>query len=211
MSYGGDSSNYGASHELIKSASAAVASAMGTDCYALIGGAACSMLGSRRITMDVDFVVPQGHTVPARNKLRNHPGFEVERRTNHTKYVQHGSGSIQIEILTPPGLFKSQFSASTPCVLVDNVRILKPTLILDAKCNSILGRGQDSKKLTDAEDIKFLLTYIAFHKIPVGSEVPNATGEFIAWFDQVYGGKELFQNAGFTVHGMFCLSQITLS
>jgi hypothetical protein len=105
-------------------------------------------------------------------------------------------------------LFKGQFSASTPCVLVNDVRILKPTLILDAKCGSILGRASMTKKQTDAFDIKFLLAYIARYGIPVGLEVPNATGEFITLFVGLYGGRELFQKAGFTIPGgMFPFSE----
>jgi len=194
--------------ELTKAAAAAIATAMGSDCYALVGGAACTLLGSTRATEDIDFVVPQGQTPAARNKLRKNSAFEIEAGTNHTKYVQAGSSPVAVEILAPPGLFKGQFSTSTPCLLVNNVRILKPTLILDAKCGSILGRASDGKKQTDALDIKFLLVYIARYGMSVGSEVPNATGEFITWFASSYGGKELFQRAGFTVPGgMFFFSE----
>ena len=184
--------------QLTRSAATAVASAMKDDCYALVGGAACTMLGSTRITLDVDFVVPQGHTKSARNRLRDNPAFRVEPGTNHTTYNRSGSNPVEIEILAPPGLFKGQFSISTPCVVVNNVRVLKPTLILDAKCESILGRANDIKKRTDAQDIRFLLIYIAKNRIPVGSGVPNASSEFITWFVSIYGGKELFQRAGLT-------------
>ena len=92
-------------------------------------------------------------------------------------------------------------------MVVNNVRVLKPTLILDAKCASILGRANESKKGTDAADIRFLLTYIAQNRIPVGSKVTNASSEFIIWFISNYGSKDLFQRAGFTVpNSMFSSS-----
>lgn len=184
---------------LTQNAAAAVASAMESECYALVGGAACTMLGSPRITMDVDFVVPQGQTRAARSKLRNNPAFQVEARTNHTYYVQAGSNPVEIEILAPPALFKDQFSTSTPYVLVNNVKILSPILLLNAKCGSILQRASDEKKYTDALDIEFLLRYIAQSGLSVGSEVPNASREFITWFVNSHGGKQAFQNAGFSV------------
>ncbi|KAF9877993.1 hypothetical protein CkaCkLH20_04569 [Colletotrichum karsti] len=185
--------------QLTKNAARAVAYAMGDDCYAIVGGAACTMLGSARVTMDVDFVVPQGQTKLARNKLRDHSAFQVEVRTNHTSYVEAGANTVGIEILAPPGMFRDQFSASTPYVLVDNVRVLKPTLLLNAKCGSILGRSSDLKKRSDAEDIKFLLSYISSSGMSVESDVPKATDELIAWFSGQYGGKELFEKAGFAV------------
>jgi hypothetical protein len=184
--------------QLTKAAAATVAAAMGNDPYAIVGGAACTLLGSPRVTQDVDFVVPRGRTPAARNKLRSNPAFEVEPRTNHTSYIRGGS-KVEIEILAPPGIFKGQFDDSTPCMMINNIRVLQPTLILDAKCRSILGRATEGKKRTDATDISFLLDYIASRRIPIGSDVPNASPEFITWFVQNYGGKVRFEKAGFTV------------
>lgn len=181
-----------------KSAAVAIASTMGTDCYALVGGAACTMLGSQRITLDVDFVVPKGQIISARRKFVNDPAFKVDARTRHTQYIQ-GDVNIDIDILAPPRMFRGQFDESTPCIVVDGVKILKPTLILDAKCLSIFERSSEGKKQTDAFDIKFLLSYIIDSGMSVGSEVPNASSAFIIEFVDVYGGRELFKGAGFSV------------
>lgn len=55
--------------------------------YALVGGSACVALGSLRTTKDIDFIVPRGGTIAARQLLRSSQYFEVEARTNHTRYT----------------------------------------------------------------------------------------------------------------------------
>jgi hypothetical protein len=63
----------------------AVAHSMGDRNYAIVGGAACLVLGSSRKTIDVDFVVPKGDTKAARSALMSHKEyFEVDKRTLHT-------------------------------------------------------------------------------------------------------------------------------
>lgn len=114
------------------------------------------LLGSPRLTQDVDFVVPTGQTRAARQELRNAGIFTIEPGTLHTYYQ-----GVEIEILAPPALFKEPYNAETPTVEVQQVRVLKPALILtsNAQCRSILGRANEDKKRTDAEDIMFLLRW----------------------------------------------------
>jgi hypothetical protein len=89
----------------------------------------------------VDFVVPAGQTPTARQELRNAGVFTIEPGTLHTYYQ-----GVEIEILAPPALFKEPYNAETPTIEVQQVRILKPALILNAKCRSILGRANEEKK-----------------------------------------------------------------
>src|SRR5258708_23961993 len=85
-------------------AAEAVALAMTDKSYAVVGGAACSVLGSVRQTSDVDFVVPRGDTIAARALLKAQDrSFEIEKGTNNTYYTS--SPRIEIEILAPPALF----------------------------------------------------------------------------------------------------------
>jgi hypothetical protein len=176
----------------------AIAHALGTSQpYAIVGGAACMLLGSSRLTTDVDLVVPKGETKAARQLLKNQTDhFLVDSRTNHT--ICLGPPPIEIGILTPPALFREPFDASTGTIDVDGARVLKPTLLLNAKCRSVIDRPGEGKKTTDAQDIKFLLSWCAEHAmLPTAVEVPNATKEFVDYFVATYGGLELWSNAGY--------------
>ncbi|KAI1189490.1 hypothetical protein F5B17DRAFT_449720 [Nemania serpens] len=181
----------------ILAASKAVASALGELEYAIVGGAACSILGSKRLTGNVDLVVPKGMTKSARDLLKQKPeAFDIDRRTLHTNYKS--SPPIEIEILTPPTLFKEEFSATTPVFIHAGIRILKPTLILNAKCGSILSRASADKKQTDAADIMFLLSWCDHQKVmPSNAEAPNAHNEFVKYFVNEYGSPDLWVRAGY--------------
>lgn len=181
----------------ISAAAKAVALSFGSTHYAIVGGAACLLLGSTRQTTDIDAVVIKGETKTARDKLcaqKTH--FSVDPKTRHTNYLS--KPAVEIEILTPPLLFKENFDKDTPTVTVaGGIKILKPTLILNAKCGSVLGRANDAKKLTDSRDIKYLLAWCAGHQMwPTANECPKIIKAFVEWFVPIYGGKELFKNAG---------------
>jgi hypothetical protein len=147
----------------------------------------------------VDFVVPAGQTPTARQELRNAGVFTIEPGTLHTYYQ-----GVEIEILAPPALFKEPYNAETPTIEVQQVRILKPALILNAKCRSILGRANEEKKHTDAQDIIFLLRWFVNnpqHPKPTAEEVPNATRQFYDWFIAEHSPSAadtaLWEQAGF--------------
>jgi hypothetical protein len=180
-----------------RQAARAIAFALGDLKYAVVGGAACTILGSLRETEDVDFVVPQGETKTARDLLRQKPDFfDIERRTLHTTFKS--TPKVEVEILTPPALFKEHYSGTTPVVMVDGVRILKPSLILNAKCGSIQGRATQEKKESDANDIIFLLGLCYTNRdYPTTAEVPNATKNFVLGFIQVYGSEAQWTDAGY--------------
>nr|POE62243.1 hypothetical protein CFP56_70630 [Quercus suber] len=185
--------------ERVQKACAHVALALGQTKYALVGGAACQILGSPRVTEDIDFVVPKGSVNSARRLLAAAKNeFTVEPRTLHTFYKT--SPPVEIEILSPPGTFKEDFDQDTSTVAVRiegaSVHVLNPVLILNAKCRSVLGRASEEKKLTDASDIQFLLEYLAkAGTFPSSQQLPNVSKEFVTWFADNYGGTQLWINA----------------
>jgi len=135
--------------------------------YAIVGGAACALLGSERQTLDVDFVVPQGSTIEARAALRKSSKFQVQQGTNYTTYTPEADQAepIDIEILAPPTLFRVDYTAQSPVVqLQGGVRVLHPADILASKCASVLARSTEDKRNSDSEDIGFLLKYILEHE-----------------------------------------------
>lgn len=185
-------------------ASKILAGCLGNRQYAIVGGGALALLGSDRETDGVDFVVPKGETPSIRALLKEQPEhFTVERRTNHTTY--NSKPPVAIQILTPPALFKMAFDVSTPTIQIDNVKVLKPTLILCAKIDSILSRVSDGKIAADANDIKYLLRWCTTEEgrrhgcTITAKEVPNATRNFYLGFVSTYREPQLWTNAGFNL------------
>ncbi|GAQ45907.1 similar to An03g02230 [Aspergillus niger] len=182
----------------IRAAALAVANALTQyETYALVGGSACVVLGSTRATLDIDFVVPQGETSNARQLLRASPDFEVEARTNHTTYKARRP--VQIEILTPPLLFKEPFDQNTEVILVEGIKVLKPALLLNAKCGSITCRSTEDKRKTDLYDINFVLNFCAQSPeyLPRAGEVLRATKQLVEVLVQLYGGEDVWIRAGY--------------
>ena len=100
-------------------------------------------------------------------------------------------------------LFQDEFDVETPVhtVPVDgqSVDILKPSLILNAKCVSVLGRSTEQKMQTDASDVIFLLEWMAANNVMLADqEVPHATPTFIRWFIENYKHSETWRLAGFS-------------
>lgn len=171
---------------VIIQAASAVGAALGRSHYAIMGGAACALLGSIRKTSDIDLVVVKGGTVSARSRLMNRSDFKVDPRTRHTHY--RSDNDVPNEILTPPMLFKGEFSESTPTIEVDGVKVLEPTHLLNAKCGSIFSRTSQHGRFKDSEDIKFLLRLHVQKglKIVPGSaeskRVPDINEDFVKEF-----------------------------
>ncbi|KAK7955855.1 uncharacterized protein PG986_005077 [Apiospora aurea] len=193
--------------ENIVDAAAAVAFALGDKVpYALVGGGACSVLGSQRLTEDIDIVVPRGRTSEARQLLREHPEyFDVERRTLHT-YFKSEPGRVLVEILAPPAMFREEYDETTPTIrmLDDKVRVLQPTLLLNAKCGSVQNRRSEDKKKSDALDILFLLEWCYRHEIfPTADEVPNASEGLVRTFVSLFPCTEHWINAGYDLLSFF--------
>ncbi|XHF99889.1 hypothetical protein AWENTII_003374 [Aspergillus wentii] len=129
--------------------------------------------------------------------LRSSPDFCVDPRTNHTTYT--GGTPVDIEILTPPFMFQEAFDEATGVVSVEGVSVLKPALLLNAKCGSVGCRSSEGKRRSDALDVLFLLRFCVAHPeyLPKIGEVPNATGELVGALVEVYGGEEEWVAAGY--------------
>ncbi|PLN83574.1 hypothetical protein BDW42DRAFT_164703 [Aspergillus taichungensis] len=186
------------SPEEIRKAAVAVGEALAScEKYAIVGGGACALLGSTRATQDIDLVVPRGKTANARQLLRASSDFEVERGTNHTAYK--AERLVEIEILAPPALFKEPFDQETEVITVHGTKVLKPALLLNAKCGAVTGRATEEKKRTDLFDIVFLLNFCARNPeyLPKADEVPKATKELVQSIIQIYGGQDAWERAGY--------------
>ncbi|RDL42339.1 uncharacterized protein BP5553_02318 [Venustampulla echinocandica] len=183
------------SRDQVLEAARAIGQTLKTQTYAIVGGASCSILGSMRTTHDVDIVVPKGATKQARMLLKNDAElYDVDNKTLHTYYKSNPP--VEIQILASPSLFQETFDESTPVITIDGINVLKPTLILNAKCRSILGRRTGERKLADAADIQFLLGWCSTNNcIPTAAEVPNASKEFIEWFIQGFGNGPMLELA----------------
>lgn len=184
----------------IRTAAMAVGSALAhCEKYALVGGSACVVLGSTRTTQDIDFVVLRGGTSNARQLLRASPHFKVEPRTNHTVYK--AERPVEVEILAPPALFQEPFDQSTEVVTIRGTKVLKPALLLNAKCGSIIGRPTEEKRRTDSMDIGFLLKFCAENPayLPKAHEVPKATKQLVQTLIQRYGGQDAWVRAGYNL------------
>lgn len=98
-------------------------------------------------------------------------------------------------------------STSTHEIDIDGttIKLLHPLLILNAKCRSIFGRATDSKKLTDAKDILFLLEWMVQKGIfPTASQLPNVNREFVDWFTATYEGEQTWKNARYDFDKGWC-------
>ena len=184
----------------IRTAAMAVGSALARyEKYALVGGSACVVLGSTRTTQDIDFVVLRGGTSSARQLLRASPYFTVEPRTNHTTY--RAQRPVEVEILAPPALFQEAFDRSTEVIKIGGTNVLKPALLLNAKCGSIVGRPTEEKRRTDSTDILFLLEFCAEHPVylPKANEVPKATKQLVHSLIRLYGHQDAWVRAGYNL------------
>lgn len=165
--------------------------------YAIVGGAACQMFGSGRTTKDVDIVVRAREVPKARSALRAAPNiFTIEPGTLHTSH-----GTVYIDILSPPTMWRGQFDESTATVQVSfggiQARVLHPLLLLNNKCGAIWGRSED-KMYTDYEDIIFLLRYCVRNGLrPTANSVPNAGDKCGNLLMEEYGDEDAWIAAGY--------------
>jgi len=174
----------------ILAAGCAISTTLKETPYALVGSAACLLLGSPLQTNAIDIVVPRGLTISTRNLLKNNPdAFEVDSRTRHTYFKSEHE--IDINIVTPPGLFRGTFDEDTKTIEMGGVRILHPALLLDELCGGIMGRPTEEWAKIDAENILFLLGWLGEDSGEIQrSDVPNANRTFAQWFVEKYGGEE---------------------
>ncbi|KAF2438417.1 hypothetical protein P171DRAFT_449068 [Karstenula rhodostoma CBS 690.94] len=127
-------------------------------------------------------------TKPSREQIKE-ACIALSRAIADKKYAVVGGGS-------PRTTEDVDFVVPKNAVAAARTLILKPALILNAKCRSILGRSNGEKKKTDAADITFLLWWLATNNaFPSAQEVPNANKEFVTWFVETYRGAEYWTGA----------------
>ncbi|KAK7996645.1 Cellulase [Apiospora arundinis] len=196
------------SRQHMTDAAAAVALALdGKIQYALVGSGACSVLGSQQVTENLEIVVPKGQTQQARSLLKEHPtSFDIEKRTLHTYFKsssEPSNGRVRVELLAPPGMFREEYTESTPTILAPSgdkkIRVLKPTLLLNSRCASVQDQRTEEGKRAHAMDIVFLLGWC--HRngvVPTSDEVPHATMPFVHTFISLLpSSKEHWVNSGY--------------
>lgn len=185
--------------DIIAAASACGAALEGRLTFAVVGGAACVLLGSARDTRDVDVVVTKGNTIAAKNALRASGDFILEPRTRHISF--NCASPVEVDVLTPPIMFRENFDDTTPTLYLESfgVRVLMPALILNGKCASILTRPDERKKDNDAADILFLLRWSCQEgQYPRAEQVPNASLSFVKYFCNNYNvTQEVWIDAGY--------------
>lgn len=168
----------------------------GNQTYAIVGGAACALLGSKRITLDVDVAIPKNETKMARNLLRNATGFTVQPKTFHTFF-----GATEVELLAPPSLFRQKFDSSTPTVIIEGVKVLHPVHLLNAKCGAVVTRSTLAKTLSDSQDIQFLVDYCAKNGYTIWPDsAPNVTDVLVdRMVNDDWTTLEAWQSIGYAV------------
>lgn len=87
--------------QTITEACRATGQALNNEPYALIGGAACSLLGSRRGTCDIDIVVLDGRKRAVVSQLDNLPEFGVEEGSMRTWYNASNGNHYNLDIMEP--------------------------------------------------------------------------------------------------------------
>ncbi|KAH6641026.1 hypothetical protein F5144DRAFT_562324 [Chaetomium tenue] len=162
-----------------------LATALGDKSYVIIGSAANSLLGIGPVGSSVDVLVPTGTPSRRAEKLC------TSRTTTRFKFVtnkgvfytrENGGKDIPITFWEPKEVHQQCPEEMTDIVMVGNVRVLKPTLLLNIHCHNWLksqsGPGKNSGNAA-AHSIDLLLRHIVKE---TKKEVSNASGEFLVKF-----------------------------
>ena len=87
--------------------------------------------------------------------LERNDKFGVEPRSRRTWYNASNGLRYCLDVLEPSSIYQ-QFNSGTETVIVDGIKILKPSLILNFKCLSWVSMDRrQQKRSNDAYDIKF--------------------------------------------------------
>jgi hypothetical protein len=165
--------------EDVQKAIKAIGISLSTVDYAIIGGAALIGMGMDvRTTADVDLLVKMGQTVAIKNRLAELPHFVLDRRTRSLKFEGESGTPVEIDVLNA-GLARIPFEEGFPIVLnKDGAKLASPTVLLNYKISSSYSRSTEAKKLTDLQDVSFLIDYHVQNgmRLEPGT-CPNATAE----------------------------------
>lgn len=169
--------------EVIREAIRHTASALRDTTYALIGGVACHLLGSRRGNIkDIDIIIPNGERAGTAAILARSSKFGVDD-ANGTWFNASNNRSYTVDLMEPREMYQS-FDRNTATIVVDGIRVLKPALILNYKCFAWTSDDRrPDKKRNDAADIRFLASYMVRNGSSTTTEEVNwATGDFFVEF-----------------------------
>ena len=133
-----------------------------------------------------------------KNLLKADHRFAVEPRTRQTYFHQPGYDPLEIQVLCFPSIFKIAFGSGTEVLDVNGVYLLTFAAILNSKCGCIPERSSETKRVSDTQDIVFILLLAIKREMRFGpNEVPNATEDFQNALEQYQEGvKQCFQAVG---------------
>ena len=134
----------------------------------------------------------------AKNLFKADHRFTVKSRTRQAYFHHPGHDPLEIQVLCFPSTFKIAFDSGTEVLDVNGVYLLTLAAILNSKCGSMPQRSSESKRISDIQDIIFvLLLAIKRGKRFDLNEVPNATEDFQNALEQYReGAKQCFQAVG---------------
>ncbi|KAH6615758.1 hypothetical protein B0J18DRAFT_469034 [Chaetomium sp. MPI-SDFR-AT-0129] len=178
-----------------------IAHHLGQTRYALIGGVALNLLGSARATPDIDLLVPSGYAGRVADTLGQTSNFGTERLQSGRSRVWYNAPNrrrYNVDIMEPGDIHQQFPSSDGGIITVRSARLLRPALLLNYKCFAWQVREDPRKKLSDAQDILFLLRYMVASGIQTSSqEVNHATPDFFVEFLASYpDAEELFVAIG---------------
>ena len=127
--------------------------------YAIIGGAACFLLGSTRMTRDFDIIVRDGLKKEAMAMLARNRELFGSAQEGMWVNTEDG-GRYNLDVIEPSQIHQ-RFNGDE-VIKVQGVNVLHPSLLLEYKQYSYAHRdaGRQASKNTDAMDLQFLTRYL---------------------------------------------------
>ena len=129
--------------------------------YAIIGGAACFLLGSTRLTHDFDIIVLDGTKKSAMAKLSQNKELFGSAQGGIWVNTEDG-GRYNLDVIEPRQIRQRFSGGSGEIIKIQGVNVLRPSLLLEYKQYSYAHRdaGRQASKNTDAMDLQFLTRYL---------------------------------------------------
>lgn len=126
--------------------------------YAIIGGAACFLLGSSRLTHDLDIIVLNGTKKAAMARLAS--DTEVFGTAQGGIWVKTDGKRYNLDIMEPQQI--GQVFNGNEIVKVQGVNVLHPSVLLQYKQYSYAYRdaNRQASKRNDEVDLRFLARYL---------------------------------------------------
>lgn len=162
--------------------------------YALIGGFALQLLGSKRLCSDYHVFVPTGHTARVHEQMATSSCGFFKKMGSMTRSIKLDRNGVQcaVHIHEPPELRQAFPDTDDGFVIVfSSARVLKPTLLLNIAMYEWMeehaaGNNNWRKKQANA-DIIFLADYIARKE---REDMTHATPAFLNAFFAANAAQE---------------------